>query len=204
MKPFDPARHPITAVILAGGMGRRMGGEDKGLIALAGRPMVEYALRALSPQVDTLLISANRNLALYERYGYPVIPDRVGDYFGPLAGMAAALENIDEGLLITAPCDSPLICGDYVSRMCANLLENDAEIAVARDSERLQPVFALISTGLRESLLRFLESGERKIDRWYGRHRCVQVDFSDREAMFLNINRPEDRERMETRLASPD
>lgn len=180
-----------------------MGGEDKGLVTLNGHPMVEFALRALDPQVDGILISANRNQARYERYGYPVVSDKVGEYFGPLAGMAAAMEIAPAGLLITVPCDSPLIPGDYAARMVEALESSGAEIAVARDSERLQPVFALLSTALQPSLLRFLESGERKIDRWYAMHRFVEVDFSDREAMFLNVNRPEDREAMEAKLSTP-
>ncbi len=190
----------ITGVILAGGMGRRMGGEDKGLISLGSHPMVEYALRAMDAQVDRLVISANRNQELYARYGHPVLADEIGEYFGPLAGMAAALQAAPAGWVITVPCDSPLICGDYVIRMREALEKSGAEVAVARDSERIQPVFALISTDLHDSLLRFLESGERKIDRWYAMHRCIEVDFSDREEMFLNVNRPEDRETMEAML----
>jgi len=191
---------PITGVILAGGMGRRMGGEDKGLITLGSHPMVEYALRAMDAQVDSLVISVNRNQELYARYGHPVLADDVGEYFGPLAGMAAALQAAPKGWLITVPCDSPLICGDYVTRMRDAQEQSGAEVAVARDSERVQPVFALLSTDLQGSLLRFLATGERKIDRWYAMHRCTEVDFSDREEMFLNVNRPEDRAAMEARL----
>ncbi|GAB4348408.1 MAG: molybdenum cofactor guanylyltransferase [Gammaproteobacteria bacterium] len=199
----DPTALPVTAVVLAGGMGRRMGGEDKGLITLKGHPLVEYALRALAPQVDGIIISANRNLERYSRYGYPVVSDTIGEYCGPLAGMAAAMAAAPAGWLVTAPCDSPLIPGDYVARMVEGLANDDAEIAVARDSERLQPVFALIPTQLQESLIRFLESGERKIDRWYGRHRYTEIDFSDRPSMFLNLNRPEEREALENALATP-
>lgn len=191
----------LTAVALAGGMGRRMGGRDKGLIALAGRPMIEYVLDALRAQADGLIISANRNHEIYAAYGVPVVADTVGEYFGPLAGMASALAIAPPGLLLTAPCDSPLIADDYAARMRLALIECEAEIAVARDSERLQPVFALLRTGLRPALLEFLESGERKIDRWYARHRMIEVDFSDRADMFLNVNRPEDREALEDRLA---
>ena len=191
---------PLTAVALAGGMGRRMGGEDKGLITLAGRPMIEYVLDALRDQVDGLLISANRNRQTYAAYGVPVGADETGDYLGPLAGMASAMRIAPPGLLLTAPCDSPLVAGDYAARMRRGLEEHDAEIAVARDNERIQPVFALLRTELRRDLLDFLDSGERKIDKWYARHRVVEVEFSGRAEMFLNVNRPEDRAALEAAL----
>ncbi|KAA3626682.1 MAG: molybdenum cofactor guanylyltransferase [Proteobacteria bacterium] len=193
-------RLSLTGVALAGGMGRRMGGQDKGLILLAGRPMIEYVLDALRDQVDSLIISANRNQEVYAAYGVPVVSDDIGNYFGPLAGMTSAMNVAPAGLLLTAPCDSPLVAKDYASRMRQALVENRAEIAVAHDGERLQPVFALLLTSLRQDLIGFLESGERKIDRWYSRHRMVEVDFSDRAEMFLNVNRPEDREALEMRL----
>lgn len=187
----------LTAVALAGGMGRRMGGQDKGLIVLAGRPMIEYVMDALRSQVDGLVISANRNREIYEAYGAPVVADEIGEYFGPLAGMASAMGVAPPGLLLTAPCDSPLVAGDYAARMRRALEQQQAEIAVARDAERLQPVFALIHSRLRPELIAFLESGERKIDCWYARHRMVEVDFSDRAEMFLNVNRPADRTALE-------
>ena len=205
MTPTVPTSNKpqVTGVVLAGGMGRRMGGEDKGLMTLGGHPMVEYALRALGPQVDGMLISANRNPERYARYGYPVLNDTVGDYLGPLAGMAAAMEAAPEGLLVTVPCDSPLIAGDYVARMWESLAPSNADLAVAHDGERLQPVFALLPTLLHESLLRFLATGERKIDRWYAMHTHLEVDFSDRKEMFLNVNRPEERDAMEEKLSTP-
>lgn len=196
----DARNGDVTGLVLAGGQARRMGGEDKGLITLAGRPMIEYVLDALRPQVDRLLISANRNRARYERYGAPVLADAWEGYSGPLAGMECALRTAPAGLLLTAPCDSPLIAPDYAMRMRSALAASGAEIAVARDSERLQPVFALLGTSLHPSLRDYLESGERKIDRWYRRHRMVEVDLSDRADMFLNINRPEDRAGLEARL----
>lgn len=197
-------RPTLTAVILAGGRGRRMGGQDKGLVELAGRPMVEYALDALRPQVDALLINANRNQARYGAFGLPVISDEIGEFFGPLAGIASALTHAAPGLLLTAPCDSPLIAADYAGRMRAALIGQDAEIAVARGEERLQPVFALLRTELRSSLMDYLAAGERKIDRWYARHGAVEVDFSDHPEMFLNVNDPEERTALELRIRQED
>jgi len=200
MNSSSPGSLPLVAVALAGGMGRRMGGQDKGLIELAGRPMIEYVLDALRQQVDGLIISANRNRDTYAKYGVPVVADEIGDYFGPLAGMASAMREAHQGLLLTAPCDSPLVASNYARRMRSALETHDAEIAVARDNERLQPVFALLRTELLSDLVAFLESGERKIDRWYARHRTTEVDFSDRAEMFLNVNRPEDREALEAHI----
>lgn len=200
MSTANSEPNPLTGLLLAGGMGRRMGGQDKGLITLAGRPMIEYVLNALRDQVDDLLISANRNRDTYAAYGVPVVADEIDDYQGPLAGMASALRVAPPGLLLTAPCDSPFVAGDYALRMRRALEENDAELAVARDSERLQPVFALLRTSLHSDLLAYLDAGERKIDRWYARHDTVEVDFSDSAEMFLNVNRPEERSALEARM----
>ena len=191
----------ITGVVLAGGRARRMGGEDKGLVQLAGRAMVEYVVEALRPQVGRLLLNANRNAERYAALtGCEVVADVVGDYAGPLAGMASALEAADTPLVLSAPCDSPLVAPDLAARMHAALRADGAEIAVARDADRLQPVFALLARALLPDLRAALEAGERKIDRWYATHRVTEVDFSDHASMFLNINTPEERDALAVRL----
>lgn len=192
----------VTGVILAGGRARRMGGEDKGLLDLAGRPLVERALAALAPQVSAVLINANRNLERYGAFGHPVVADRSGDFSGPLAGMAAALAQAATPWIATVPCDCPLIPADLVARLHAVQARDDAELAVAHDGERLQPVFALISRELLPSLEGFLAEGERKIDRWYARHRVARADFSDRPEAFLNVNTPQDLARLARSLAA--
>ncbi len=191
---------PITGVILAGGQARRMGGEDKGLVMLGARPMIEYAIDALRPQVDALLINANRNAERYRRYGYPVLPDLQGGYCGPLAGMASAMAAAKTAYLVTVPCDSPRLCDDLVTRLGAALRAEGAEIAVAHDGERLQPVFALMQTALYEDLTSWLASGERKIDRWYAEHRVAVVDFRDRPETFENVNTPAERDALWERM----
>lgn len=188
-------RADITGVILAGGRARRMGGEDKGLIELDSRPLIEHALRALEPQVSTLLINANRNATLYGRYGYPVIPDRVGDFSGPLAGMASAMSVVRTRYLISVPCDCPALPPDLVERLARRRDETHAELCVAHDGERMQPVFALLDRALLPSLEQYLEHDGHKIDRWYAQHRCVLADFSDIPAVFANINSPADLDR---------
>ena len=191
----------ITGVVLAGGRARRMGGEDKGLVRLAGRAMVEYVADALRPQVGRLLVNANRNAERYaELTGCEVVADVVGDYAGPLAGMASAMAAAATPLVLSAPCDSPLVAPDLAARMHAALRAQRAEIAVARDAERMQPVFALLRRTLLPDLRAALDGGERKIDLWYARHRVAEVDFSDHADMFQNINTPEERDALAARL----
>ena len=182
----------ITAVILAGGQGRRMGGQDKGLIEFDGRSLVEILIEKLARQSVAITINANRNQPIYADFGYPVIADRLADYQGPLAGFASAMEAVDNAFILTLPCDSPLLVDDYVERFIASYRHDPAPIHVAFDGERLQPVHALISVDLRDSLQAFLERGERKIDRWYSQHSFRQADFSDCADMFRNINTPDD------------
>ena len=199
--------HPaITAVILAGGRARRMGGEDKGLVAIAGRTMVEHILAALRPQVDAIIINANRNLERYEALAAgPVVADEVGDFAGPLAGMLSAMTAARTPLILTVPCDSPIVCTDLAARLLASLRTalpsgDSAELAVAHDGTRLQPVFALLDRSLEQSLRDYMASGERKIDRWYEQHRMVRADLSDQPDTFLNINTPAERDDLEQRL----
>jgi molybdopterin-guanine dinucleotide biosynthesis protein A len=194
-------RDQITGVVLAGGRARRMGGTDKGLVELDGKPMVLHVVESLRPQVGTLLINANRNLEDYERVtGCPVAPDMLGDYSGPLAGMASAMERADTRFILTVPCDSPLLVTDLGERLFRALVMEDAEVSVAHDGERMQPVFALLATALKDSVVEYLRSGERKIDTWYARHRLALADLSDHRETFLNINTPEDRQVLESRL----
>lgn len=194
------AQAEITAVILAGGRATRMGGIDKGLVSLAGRPMVEHIIERLRPQVSAMIINANRSHAEYERYGLPLIADRIDDYAGPLAGMASALQAATTPWIVTVPCDSPLVPPDLVARLWTALQKERAELAVAFAHERMQPVFALLPVNLLSSLNAFLDRGERKIDRWYAGHRTALAHFDDRPEAFLNVNTPAERDALESRL----
>lgn len=182
----------VTGLILAGGQARRMGGTDKGLIEYRQQPLIEHVIGALSPQTERLVINANRHQAIYQSYGYPVISDEVEGYQGPLAGMLAGLKTIDSDFLLTAPCDCPFINPRLRQRMLETLLFAGKTVAVATDGERLQPVFSLLPVHLKNSLVDFLESGERKIDNWLYQHDVAEVDFSDCPEMFTNLNHPED------------
>jgi molybdenum cofactor guanylyltransferase len=191
----------VTGIILAGGQASRMGGVDKGLVELAGRPMVEYIIERLAPQTDKLLINANRSHARYGQYGLPVVADNFGEYEGPLAGMAAALGAMRTAWGVTVPCDSPLVPADLVERLWRGLAKENAELAVASGAGRLQPVFALLPASLLPSLQAYLARGERKIDRWYAQHRAAHVDFSDAPEAFLNVNTPDEHATLEAQLA---
>jgi len=193
----------VTGLILAGGQARRMGGRDKGLIELCGRPMVAHALAAIAPQVDALLVNANRHLDRYRECGEPydadVVSDTLDGYQGPLAGIARGLAVCTTDYMVCAPCDSPLVSDDLVARLESARRAAEAEISVAFCG-RLQPVFALLPTALLPSLEAYLAAGDRKIDRWYDRHRVAEADFSDRPEQFLNVNTPEEHAELERKL----
>jgi molybdopterin-guanine dinucleotide biosynthesis protein A len=191
-----PDKELVTAAILAGGRATRMDGRDKGLVELAGRPMIEYVIDALASQTAAILINANRNPDRYARYGYAVVADEDGGFHGPLAGMAACMNAASTPLVVTAPCDSPFVPGDLVQRLLQRLRTDGAEICVAHDGQRLQPVFCLLHTRLLDSVRTFLAADGRKIDAWFPQHRLAICDFSDQSAAFLNINTPGDLERI--------
>ncbi len=183
-----PADRRITGVLLAGGQGSRMGGVDKGLVALAGRPMAAHALERLAPQVDELIINANQNLDAWRAFGRPVFGDDIGGFAGPLAGLHAALTRAQHPLVVTAPCDSPFLPADLVERLATALHAADAQLAVAKTFDQPHPVFCLCRRELGDHLGAFLAAGGRKIDRWYGTLKVVEVAFDDEEAAFRNIN----------------
>lgn len=192
--------HQVTAVILAGGKGRRYAGTDKGLMTFNGQPLIKHILTAITPQVESVLINANRNLETYEKFGFPVIQDNLEDFQGPLAGFAVALQNARSDYVVTLPCDGPFIPQDYVKRLITALQTENSEIAVAHDGIRLQPVHALLPVNLLDSLMRFLQSGDRKIDRWYASHRMALADYSDQPESFKNINTQQEHENLQTEL----
>jgi molybdopterin-guanine dinucleotide biosynthesis protein A len=184
-------KQDITGLVLAGGRGSRMGGVDKGLQPHHGMPLAQHALLRLGTQVGELMINANRNLGAYESMGVPVWPDASADYPGPLAGLLAGLERCETPYLVSVPCDTPNFPDDLVARLAHALVTHDADIAMAAIHEdgqlRTQPVFCLLKSELMESLVAYLHSGERKIDRWTAMHRCVSVLFDD-AAAFFNAN----------------
>ena len=182
----------ITGLILAGGQSRRMGGVDKGLTPLRGRPMVAWVLERLAPQVGELLVNANQNLERYRALGYPVVSDEIDGFAGPLAGLQAGMRAARTAFVLTCPCDSPFLPMDLAERLFAALDAPGAEVAVVKTGTWHQPVFALVRTALLAHLTSYLGKGGRKIDAWYGTLKVAEVAFDDEEAAFSNINTPEE------------
>jgi molybdenum cofactor guanylyltransferase len=181
-------RIAVTGLILAGGQGRRMGGVDKGLQLLRDRPLIAWVLERLGPQVDEILVNANQNLERYRSFGHPVLPDEVGGFAGPLAGVERGLALARNELVVTAPCDSPFLPAELVARLHQGLSQNGAELAVARTGEQAHPVFCLCQRSLHADLRDYLAGGGRKIDAWYARLRVAEVPFDDMPEAFSNIN----------------
>ena len=182
----------ITGVILAGGQGRRMGGVDKGLRELNGKPMVAWVLERFAPQVDEVLINANQNLDVYAQYGHRVVPDVIGGFAGPLAGLQRGLSEATHPLVATTPCDTPFLPHDLVARLHAALHAQQAQLAVARTGDQPHPVFCVCRRDVLPHLTEFLNNGGRKIDAWYATLKVVEVAFDDKPDAFSNINTAEE------------
>jgi molybdopterin-guanine dinucleotide biosynthesis protein A len=182
-------REQITALILAGGRGSRMGGVDKGLQTLDGEPLVQHALRRIAPQVGSVMISANRHPEVYRGYGVPVLADADTDYPGPLAGFLAGLTHCRTDWMATVPCDTPRFPEDLVATLAAAAGDARAVVAVTEEAgeRRRQSVFCLLKADLHVDLAAYLAEGGRKIERWLERQGCVDVLFDDADA-FFNAN----------------
>ncbi len=191
----------ITGVVLAGGRATRMGGDDKGLTRLNGRPMIEYVIHALQPQVSTLLINANRNLKEYQALSkLPIVPDHFGEYAGPLAGMASAMLAAQTKYILTAPCDAPFVTPRLGILLYQALVQQQSRLSVATDGSRMQPVFALLPCNLLPDLMAFLRRGERKASLWFDQQYPALADLSTAPDTFLNINFRKDVNLLERRL----
>lgn len=190
--------HPTQTnwVILAGGQASRMGGKDKGLIELNGKPLIEHVLDKLSPQVTTIAINANRNHDIYQKFA-PVFGDEVANFPGPLGGIHAGLKHCSSDWVGFVPCDSPNITPDVVERFCSSV-KAEHDILVAHDGDYLQPVFTLFHRRVLPKLSAFLERGERKIILLYKECNTHYVDFSDSPECFVNLNTPEELEQFGT------
>lgn len=198
----QPVEHRVAAVVLAGGLARRMGGVDKGLVELNGKPMVEWALQRILPQVGRVIINANRNPELYGRFAVPVVADAIEGHLGPLAGLLTAMQYFDEDYVFMCPCDSPFLPPTMVKTLYDAMQSESAGIAVATDGERQQPVFLLAHKKCLPSLQKFLAAGERKIDRWFNEEKLVEVSFAGHADAFRNINTEEELMAVEKELSS--
>ena len=180
----------VAAVILAGGQGRRMGGADKGLIDYQGRPLIEWVLAALAPQVEEIVISANRNLERYAAYGRRVLPDTLPDFPGPLAGVLAALQAVTADWLLVVPCDTPHLPADLALRLLGAAQLESVPLAVAEDAARVHHSCFLVHSDQRDHQAGFLARGERAVRLWQAELSSTRVRFD--AAGFANFNRPDD------------
>ncbi len=191
-----------TGVLLAGGQGRRMGGADKGLEEFRGRPLAAAVLERLVPQVDEVLVNANRNVERYAALGGRVIPDIMPGHPGPLAGMQRGLMEAARDLVVFVPCDAPNLPADLVRRLAQPLEDSRIDASVAVAGGRLQPVFCLLRRALLPQLTAFLEDGGRKVDAWLATLQVARVAFAD-AAAFANINTPQELREAEPGQAPP-
>lgn len=180
----------FTGVILAGGQGSRMGGQDKGLLGLQGKPLYQHVLQRLRPQVDSVLISANRNIDQYQLSGCQVVPDSLADYPGPLAGMLSGLQHSQTEWVAFCACDTPWIPEDFVMRLW--LQRGDAPAVWVKSLQRDHPTLALVNRSLADDLTKWLLRGERRLMQFMREHGGHAVPFAMDESIFRNINTPED------------
>lgn len=189
-QPPAPQTKDVTAVILSGGRGQRMSGEDKGWLELSDEAFIEHALQRLKRQTNNIIISANRSLQRYQQLGFRVVTDQHADYPGPLAGIYAALVEMETDWLLTVPCDTPLFPADLLQRFISGLEKQPNNIAVASDGQYLQPVFCLLHRSLAASLKAFLDNNEHKTGLWIRQQDPLVVVFADNDRQFININTP--------------
>ncbi|MGK5063438.1 molybdopterin molybdotransferase MoeA [Janthinobacterium sp. LB3P112] len=194
-------KHDITGLILAGGLGTRMGQRDKGMLPLHGQPLARHVLQRLAPQVGQLALSVHADAGAYAHFGLPVWPDVLPGQLGPLAGLHSGMQHASTPYLLTVPCDSPLLPPDLATRLAAGLSDSDADLAIAVTEEidaatgsavrRPHPVFCLVKTSALPQLDAYLHSGERRMRTWHGPLKLTEVLFENNSA-FGNINTPDE------------
>ena len=180
----------LTGIILAGGQGRRMGGQDKGLVQLDGRPLYQHVLERLRPQVDIVMINANRNIDRYQLSGCRVVQDVFEDYPGPLAGIYSGLREIEGEWAVFSACDTPAIPLNFVERLMQQ--RGDAPAVWVRSQTRDHPTLALIHRDLGTPLGEYLQAGERRLMQFLRDQGGHAVLLDDDESLFLNVNTPDD------------
>lgn len=182
----------LTVVILAGGKGSRLGGQDKGLLEWQGKTFIEHLLQTIEPVTKNIIINANQNIEVYRQYGYPVVSDDIQGYAGPLAGMLAALRTADTSYILTLPCDAPLTSPDIIGRFCEAHEEKQHKLYIAGTADGLQPVYAMLHHSLVDKLQRYLAGGNRKVRDWMKANDAVVVEFDQPASAFVNINTEND------------
>lgn len=178
----------ISAVILAGGQAKRMGGVDKGLQPLQGKPLFQFIYDRLHSQVEHISVNANRNQAIYAAAGLPVFGDNIEGFQGPLSGILTALERSETDFVLFVPCDSPFFPENLLEKLKSAVVFHGVSIAYVHDGEREHPTFCLMACGLKDKLAAYLASGERRMLQFMRQNGAVSVDFSENKAAFTNIN----------------
>ncbi|MDX1335856.1 MAG: molybdenum cofactor guanylyltransferase MobA [Gammaproteobacteria bacterium] len=173
-----------------------MDGLDKGMVEFRNMPLIEHVLHRIAPQVDALMINANRNFDFYAASGLPVVPDERLDFAGPLAGIEASLSKAPTPLALIVPCDTPFLPTDLVSRMIDVMHKEQADVVIPDDGEREQPLICLMKTSLKESISRVLDANSPKVRDWLALQNLAWVDFSDQPDAFANINDAETLEKL--------
>lgn len=199
--PVQNTANEIAGVLLAGGRSSRMGGGDKGLLEIAGRPMLAHVIERLKPQVGAMVINANGDPARFAPFGLPVVPDTVGGFAGPLAGVLAGMRWAAGAAprahaIVTVSTDAPFLPRDLVARLRAAVAERPRAVALASSGGELHPVIGLWPVALVDDLEAALNSGVRKVLHWTDRHGTVAVEFPFVEIggravdPFFNANTP--------------
>ena len=181
----------ITAVILSGGQATRMNGKDKGLVLFKDKPLISYVVNTIHKNVDSILVSANKNLDLYQKFG-KVITDDLANFQGPLAGISKAIDMAHTQYLLVLPCDGPFIHSVLLKRLTQSMQQHHTDICIASDGDKIQPTFALINTNIKNKLDQYLARGNRKLGQFFKENKAITVDFCDHPKMFINLNSPED------------
>lgn len=192
----------ISGLILSGGLATRMNNVDKGLVQLQQKPLIQHVINRLTPQVDEIIINANRNLTTYQAFGYVVLQDETSDFIGPLAGFHLGLKHAKYDYLLTVPCDSPLLPLDLAERLLADVLKHNVDIAVATSNGNSHPVFCLCRKSVLPSLSNYIQQGGRKVSAWQKSLSYIEVDFSDHAEAFINLNTFEELAALELQLTS--
>ena len=177
-----------------------MNGVDKGLVLLQNKPLIKHVIARLKPQVDEILINANREIVQYEALGYQVLQDENAEFIGPLAGFSLGLQHAKHDYVLTVPCDSPLLPLDLTERLLSGIAASRADIAVSSSEENAHPVFCLMRKSVLPSLLTYIESGERKVSTWQKSQKYIEVDFSDCSEAFTNLNTIDNLNALELKL----
>ncbi|MBT3195487.1 MAG: molybdenum cofactor guanylyltransferase [Candidatus Ruthia sp.] len=181
----------VTAVILSGGRATRMGGQNKGLILFKDKPLISYVTNVVSENVNSILVSANKNLDLYQEFG-TVIADDLADFQGPLAGISKAMHFANTPYLLVLPCDGPFVSSLLLERLIQSMQQNEVDICVASNGDKIHPTYSLINITLKDNLDKFLQTGGRKFGLWLENNNALKVDFSDQPDIFINLNSPQD------------